>query len=169
MVWMGRSDWDINNTVFRWWWGKVVILFILIVKNFLRGFSLSQLPWYKDRYKTEGIQIYKRHSTNTAFFFSLETWCMWLLIINTQQCCSNYLFSWILKFIFTIVLNTFRKYPSKPPFILVDRSYYLLLVKYSEYFFRSSLNLFIFQGEISLLFWKITTGNYHLDHIHCLW
>lgn len=111
---------------------------------------------------------FTRDTQQKLLFFPLET----CVVTHYQQIAMLFklcLLSWILKFIFKIILNTFRKYPSKLPFILVDRPHPLILVKYSDYFFRSSLNLFVFQGEISLTFWKISKENYHLDHIHRVW
>lgn len=148
IVWVGGSDWDINNTVFSWWQGKAVILFILTLKNFLSGFSFSQLPSLKDGYKAERTQVYRRHSTNTSFF-SRNLLCVITHYQHTEVLYTLSLLSWFLTFIFISVLSPCSKYPSKSWFILVDRICHLLF-KYSELFFRPSLNLLIFQGEISL-------------------
>lgn len=39
-VWVDGSDQDINNSVYRLWYEKAVILFILTVRNFLSVFLL---------------------------------------------------------------------------------------------------------------------------------
>lgn len=90
------------------------------------------------------------------------------VITHYQHITVLYTFSllfWFLTFIFISVLSPCSKYPSKSWFILVDRTCNLLLFKYSQPFFRPSLHLLIFQGEISTL-WKRTKEKFHLDHLH---